>query len=515
MPRLLLSFFLAVGLLTVSFSGSAQASAKREWLLAQGQHALGKQQPSKALDFFRQALVDSPNDKALLYLAGVAAERAESFSQAGEYYAKAAEAPGDPLPELLLASGRLAYKQGDHAQAEARLEQYTQQNREDPLGYLWLGQAKLAAGKQDDGLKMLVRAGKPEPLLRPIYHYQRGAAIFLTAPDEAVKELEQAAERDKDGRIGNLARKLIELAKQKSELERWYGIDAGLGFQQDNNMLLNTKSDGSLRYSGLRSVLTAAAYGRPEVSENVFVGFGLNLNEARALTVEANGELPNGQQPELDPAYFNIGGLSAMVDGGYLIELDGSAIEPGLEYSFHWGRVADETFDLTHTVAPRALWHHDVNRAAKAYLLFQHQTIYNIDDIAPFGAELSGSLLGLGLAEYLVFESRLDALTVFGEFVAKTAESDTGSYSGPRFGLNGRKRLIADLYLDAGLLGFMRAYQSDQRPSDLVIAVDGGLGYLLFNHLEIDLNAAYLSNFSEDAFAYNRLLTGLFIRGIF
>lgn len=492
----------------------AVSANETEWLIAKGQAALGSDSPGDAYDYFNRALAKAPADPRLNYLAGVAAERADRLEAAAAHLAKAeAGAKRGEFP-LDYAFGRLLFKQGKFEEAEKRFLSHVSANPDDAAGFVWLGETQLRLGRDEDAFKALNRAGKPEPRLRPIYHFSRAAKVFNANPADAVEELNKAVEADRNGPIADKAREFIALSGKKEELNRWYSIDGALGFQNDSNMLLNTEGDGTLRYAGNRVVFSVAAYARPKVGERFTLGFGANLNESQAFGVSPSGRLPSGDQPKRDNADFNLGSHTLFVDGAYTIPLAGSTLEPGLEYGLHYGRLGGETLDLSHGVYPRVTWFHTPVNATKVYGIVRFESYNDIDGLAPLAADKSGSVFGGGVAEYWVFSNRLDAVTVFAEFVSKSFAE--GGYAGPRAGINGRKRIVADLYLDAGAFVAQRSYSGvEGRPSDLLVGADGGLGYLLFNHLEIDLNAGYNTNQSEDDFTYDRLLTGVFLRGIF
>lgn len=508
-PKLTAALFCAL----LALPGVVSAN-ETEWLIAKGQAALGADAPGDAYDYFNRALAKTPADPRLNYLAGVAAERAGKLEDAAGHLAKAeAGAKRGEFP-LDYAFGRLLFKQGKFAEAEKRFLAHVSANPDDAAGFVWLGETQLRLGRDDDAFKALNRAGKPEPRLRPIYHFTRAARVFNQNPADAVDELTKAIEADRTGPIAERAREFVTLSGKKEELNRWYNIDGALGFQNDSNMLLNTEGDGNLRYSGNRMVLSVAAYARPKVGERFTLGFGANLNESQTIGFTASGALRSGDRPKRESGDFNVGSHTLFVDGAYAIPLAESTLEPGLEYGLHYGRLGGSTLDLSHGVYPRLTWFHTPVNATKFYGIVRYEDYSDIETLAPLSSDKTGTAFGGGVAEYWVFSNRLDAATVFAEFVAKSF--DEGGYAGPRVGLNGRKRIVADLYVDAGAFLAQRSYSGvENRPADLLLNGDGGLGYLLFNHLEIDLNAAYTTNRSDADFSYNRLLTGVFLRGIF
>jgi tetratricopeptide (TPR) repeat protein len=508
--------YLIVVFLALLAPQTAHAS-EAEWLLARGQAALGEGANGKAYDLFEDGLKKSPADLRFAYLAGVAAGRNGNSERALELF-KLVETPEGrkAFPDLDLAVGRVLFSMGDYENAKKRITAYVSANPDDAVGFVWLAETNLRMGKDEEAFLAFSRAGKPEPKFRPVYHFTRGTRIFLVNPNEASEELAKAIDADRDGRIGNRAKEFISLAQAKGELERWYNIDVALGVQNDDNMLLNTKADGTLRYSGQRAVLSAAAYARPKVGDRFYIGFGANLNEAQTVAVDPKGKLKNGLAPEYESAFFNIGSHTLFADGAYYIPYETFSLEPGAELSMHYGRLGGETHDLTFSFYPRLMWYHSAKSAAKVYAITQLQSLSDIDVLAPQASDRSGLLLGGGVAEYLVFDSRLDAVSVFAEFVMKSTDSGGEDYAGPRAGVNGRKRIVADLYVDAGAFVSQRSYSGgNARPSELLLGADGGFGYLLFNRFEIDLNAGYITNQSEDDYAYDRLVTGVFFRGLF
>lgn len=481
-----------------------------EWLIAKGQQALGDGAPGDAYDAFSRALAKNPGDPRLLYLAGVAAERADKLDKAAELLAKAEAAGKKTDLPVDFAVGRVLFKQGKYAEAEKRFLAHVAANPDDAPGFVWLGEAQLRQGKDDEAFKALNRAGKPEPRLRPVYHFSRAAKIFNSNPSEAVDELGKAIEADRNGPIAGKAQEFINLSGKKEELNRWYSVDGALGFQSDSNMLLNTDGDGGLHYTGTRMVVSVAAYARPKLGERFKLGVGANLNESQTLSAEASEK----GLPKPKTSLFNLGSHTLFVDGAYPIPLASATLEPGAEYGLHYGRLGGKTLDLSHGFYPRLTWFHTPVNATKIYGIVRYEGYSDVKDLAPLAADRTGPSFGGGVAEYWVFSNRLDAVTVFAEYVVKQFEE--GGYGGPRAGLNGRKRVVADLYVEAGAFVAQRSYTGiEGRPADLLLSADGGLGYLLFNHLEIDLNAAYTTNRSDPEYTYDRLLTGVFLRGIF
>lgn len=485
-----------------------------EWNIANGQAALGADQAGQARSLIEDGLKKFPADARLQYLGGVAAEREGSLERALELLAKVDTPALRPaFPAIDFAVGRVLFKKGDYARAERRFTDYLAANPGDPSAFVWLGESQLRLEKSEDAFKSFARAGKPEPKFRPVFHFSRAMRVFDSNPDEAVGELNKAIDTDKTGPVAPRARDFIALTEKKAEFERWYSVDGALGFQADSNMLLNTKGDGSLKYTGNRMVLSVAAFARPRLSERFSLGFGASLNQAQTLSAEATGRNRQGERPKIEAAKFNLGSHTLFIDGSYYQDLASTALEPGLEYALHWGSVGGSTLDLSHLVAPRLTWFHTSEHATKFYGLAGYQSWSDVDGLAPLASERSGLLFGGGAAHYWVFEDRLDALTFLAEFVVK--QSDV-PYAGPRAGINARKRIVADLYADAGVLMAQRSYSGDTaHPSELILSVDGGVGYLLFEHLEIDLNGGYVTNQSDENFAYDRTLVGVFIRGIF
>ena len=485
-----------------------------EWSVANIQAALGADDAGKASSLAEQALKKTPDEPRLQYLGGVAAERNGDLGRAQELLGKLDTPSLRPMfPALDLAMGRVLFKQGDYAKAEKRLFEYLSSNAGDPTGFVWLGESQLRQGKDEDAFKSFARAGKPEPKFRPVFHFTRATRVFNTSPDDAVEELRKAIATDKTGPVAPRAQAFIELTQKKQEFERWYSIDGALGFQADSNMLLNTSGDGSLKYSGNRMVFSLAAFARPKLGDRFSLGFGVNVNQAQTLTANAEGRNRQGLRPAIDKAKFNLGSHTLFVDAAYYLPLASVTLEPGIEYDLHYGTVGGSTLDLSHMVAPRVTWFHTAEHATKFYGLVGYEGWNDVKLLAPLAERRSGMLFGGGAAHYWVFSDRLDALTVLAEYVVK--QSDV-PYAGPRGGVNGRKRIVADLYGELGLLAAMRAYSGEgKHPNDLVLSADAALGYLLFNHLEIDLDAGYVANQTDKDYAYNRTLYGVFIRGIF
>jgi tetratricopeptide (TPR) repeat protein len=485
-----------------------------EWLIADGQAALGADDAGKALSIAEAGLQKFPDDTRLAYLAGVAAEREGRADRALELLTKLdTPALRAAFAGLDFAMGRALFAKGDFAKAEKRFSDYLSSSPGDASAFVWLGESQLRQDKSEEAFKSFARAGKPEPRFRPVFHFSRAMRVFGSNPDEAVAELGKAIATDKTGPVAPRAQSFIELTQKKEEFERWYSIDGALGFQADSNMLLNTKGDGSLKYAGNRMVVSLAAFARPRITDQISVGVGANLNQAQTLSVAAEGQTGDKEPPKLAASKFNLGSHTLFLDGSYYKALSTSAIEPGLEYALHWGSLGGSTLDLSHLVSPRLTWFHTAEHATKFYALAGYESWSDVTDLAPLASSRSGTVFGGGAAHYWVFDGRLDALTAFAEYVAKQSDQP---YAGPRLGVNGRKRIVADLYVDAGVLASQRSYSGDgAHPAELLVGADGGVGYLLFNHLEIDLNAGYVTNQTDEAYAYDRTLFGVFIRGIF
>ena len=75
----------------------------------------------RAIPLYEQVLAQEPDNGWALFFRGVAAEEEELFDAAGGYYARAA-ASGFGEPELLIARGGLAMKQGQWTEAVGHYE---------------------------------------------------------------------------------------------------------------------------------------------------------------------------------------------------------------------------------------------------------------------------------------------------------------------------------------------------------------------------------------------------------
>ncbi len=504
MPRILF-----LSLLLVLSAALPAGADEGQWLMAQGQLALGAGDPARAYTIFQEGRRRFPDDARFAYLAAIAAERSGNAEEAFELLAALrSQGKTASLPTLGLDTGRILYRLGRYEEAEKELKAYASQRPDDALGFVWLGETYLAQGKDEEAFGMFNRAGKPAPELQPIYHYTRGSRIFLNNPDEATAELKQAIESGRQGPLAPLAEQLIDLAGKKSELERWYNIDIATGFQQDTNMLAHTAGD-SERFSGQRVSLAGSFFARPRIGDQFFLGVGALLNQSIALEAE-------GRTGPAETALFDSGGYSLMLDGSYLISGEASAWEPGLEYAIRYGTLAGEAHSLTHNVYPRVTWYHGPTSAAKFYGIVQRADLNDVARVGPLDSLESGMTLGAGVAEYLVFGGRLDALTMFLEYAMHSVDDPDGTaWQGPRLGVNGRSRLVADLYAEYGVFGAYRIVDASHGGSALYSHVDAGLGYLLFNHLEVDLNLGYSRSFGNDENAYDRMLTGVYVRGLF
>lgn len=501
--------FILAFLLSLTAVTAASAS-NAEWLLARGQLALGEDRASRAYDIFMQARRDYPDDPRFPYLAAVASERQGRYGQALEHLRSLDEpATRELYPDLDLVMGRVLFQAGEYPEAQQRLEKHTLSHPRDAMGYLWLGETRLAMGQRTAGLDSLRRAGSPEPSLRPIYHYSLASGLFGEDAEKAIEELEAAIKADPRGPVAARAQRLIELADQKEDLQRWYHVDAGLGFQHDSNMLLSTSTDEE-SISGQRVILSLAAHARPEVGDNLFLGFGTRINQGQAVGISDAGL-------GYTTADFHYGHYTFFADAGYLMPSDGLDLEPGLEYAFHMGTLGGERHELTHNVYPRLMVYRSARNSTKAYGIFRAQQFDEVPGLAPLAHFDSGLTFGAGVGEYLVFDDRLDAMRIFAEYVVRSPSDEDGDhFHGPLAGINGRKRIVADLYADAGLFATYRLRANETvLPSELLLAGDLSLGYLLVEYLEIDLNVGYNRSFSEADFQFDRLLAGVFIRGIF
>ncbi len=497
---------------TLLLAGSAAAS-ETEWLLANAQLMLGRGQASDAYNLLIDARSRAPDDPRLGYLAGVAAERSGRYDKAIELLEALPPEVSTRIPDYRLTLGRTLHLAGENERALEQLRTYTSRRPQDALGFLWLGETLLALGQRAEGLDALKRAASPEPAVRPVFHYTQGALNFADNPPEAVREFEAALESGKRGPFAEQIRSFIDLAQRRDELERWYNVDAAIGFQHDTNMLLNNDNDAA-RYGGQRLIFAASAWARPEVGDDFFLAFGADINHGQTVSAK----IPDGDTRQTSD--FNFGSYSLFVDGALYLPQDTYSLEPGLEYAFHYGTLADETHDLTHSVYPRLLIYHSPRTASKLYGIFQYQDLSDVAAVAPLDSFDSGFVYGGGVAGYWVLDDRLDAFGAFAEYVVKdVSDVELGGgqpWHGPRVGLNGRLNLVAGLYADAGVFGAYRMYtENDVRPADVLVTGDAGLGYLLFSHLEIDVSAGYSRNLAEDPYAYDRFLAGVFVRGIF
>lgn len=506
--------FRTLTLVSLFLAQSASVAANEaEWALARGQAALGEGEAATALEIFEHAARQFPNDQRFRYLAGVAAERAGKFDRAYEHLRVLDTPEGQKsFRSLDFEFGRLHYLRGEYAEAEKRFAAYTARIPQDVLALIWLGETKLRLGKDEEAFNAFGRAGKIDPKLRAIFHFTRGTRVFLANAAEAADELKRAVETGRTGPVARMAEEFLELAAKKEELERWYSFDAAIGVAHDNNMLSHTKVDPG-RVTGQRAILSLAGFARPKVGERAFLGTGVDVRHAQALAADQT-KLPSSR-PTGD---YSQGSYSFFLDGSYYIATQTAAWEPGLEYSLRYATLGGRGLELSHAVYPRALLYHSSQTATKAYGIAQLQTLYDVSDLAPLARFQSGNVFGAGLAHYRVFADRLDAMTLLAEYLLRSADNAVGGdgeYQGPRFGVNMRKRLVADLYGELATFASYRMRNDASHPSDLLLAADGTLGYLFFGHLEVDLGIGYSANVAAVEHAYDRLQLGVFARGIF
>jgi tetratricopeptide (TPR) repeat protein len=488
---------------------TAAHAQEAEWLLARGQLALGKGEPGTAFGLFQQGEKQFSDDKRFVYLAAIAAERRGQLDDAlSRLTALASSDAQRQFPALDLDQGRVLFKLGRLDEAERHLRRHTVANPQDAAGFIWLGETQLARGQNEEAFQFFNRAAQPQPRLRSIFHYTRGAILFGSNPSESAQEMQRAIEADRTGPVAPLAQRFITMGEEKDDLARSYHIDTALGLQHDTNMLLNSDEDSS-RYSGQRLVVGGVAYARPKIGERFFLGMGARIAQIVPLSVESEGrELPDDR--------FGAGSYTALLDGALLFPGGAKAWEPGLEYAFQFGTLAGSGHSLTHSLYPRVTLYQGAKSASKFYGIFQLIDLRDVPDVAPLDSFESGMLFGGGAAHYRVFKNRLDALGFFGEYVVRTVDQDDAGtpYHGPRAGLNGRKRLVADLYADFGVFTSYRLMDNADN-NGLYISADAGLGYLFFGHLEVALNTGYIRNMSAAASSYDRVLAGVFLRGFF
>jgi tetratricopeptide (TPR) repeat protein len=116
--------------------------------------------PRAALKLIQEALGRTPNDAELLYLSGLALERAGSHADALVPLVRAVEVdPRVRFGEPYLVAGDALSALGRHAEAQDAYERYVDSNSSDVVGYVRLARALSRLGERKDAEKQLAEGG--------------------------------------------------------------------------------------------------------------------------------------------------------------------------------------------------------------------------------------------------------------------------------------------------------------------------------------------------------------------
>lgn len=514
MPRYWL-WVLAWGCVLGGLTLPARAATERaEVAYAQGIVAYDQGNYLDALEQFRLAVEQQPDDADAQFYLGLTLSRIGEFADAVVALEKALalnSSLGHAHQPLALAYIQVN-RYGD-ALAQLRLAE--QFDAENATTQLYKGYTEYLLKNYDDAVPPLERAITFDPKLLASSSFYQGLAFYEMADDTKAREaFLTARDADPNSTLGRSAQVYLNAIEQRAREQRLFQVQGIVSFQYDDNVILEPNDD-------------ALAFGN-QADGRIVLGLDAKLIPVRTPRLRLGVGYQWFQSVHFELSDFDI--RSHTVGGFARYSL--APVTLGLDVNYAFTLLANEAFSEGLSVLPSVTI--QASDSLFSVVSVQYRQDYFKNQLIPLGQEnvrdRDGWGVRSGIAQYYVFNRKRSSVRLSYHYDVQRNEGTDWEYDGHDIGLGvqtlvwpkvtlnvdggySRRNYLHTNSFDAEPLSFLDAADQDERRDDRLV---GALTvrWELKPYLFVSAGYAHTSNLSNIAFfEYRRNIVTLALTG--